>query len=139
MRRTGSIPLLLAALAIPLGALSPASAHVTFNITGFQYVYTDGFEVGLAGYVNTPAGPQSTGSVPENDVIEAISNHDGLAHTFTQCVAYCDTNSPTFGTAFDIGVEPGQTKAYTGPGSGTIVFGCKIYQWMRGTITLTGE
>lgn len=134
MRRTAGM-LLALALAVPLASLTPASAHTTFHITGFQYLYNDDFDIGIAGYVSTPAGPVRVNSGVSTDVLETVVNRDAVPHTFTECTANCDAPVPSFENArFDVALEPGTSAdiAALVPG-GTVFFACQVHPWMRGT------
>lgn len=133
MRRWIVVFTLLPLATLGLG-IQPASAHVSFNIVGYQYTYLSDFTPGIAGWVS---GPVRISDGPTTDGLESITNRDLLEHTFTQCVAACDTAAPTWGTLFDVRVPPGPAVDISGlPIQGTVVFGCRIHPLMRGEVTV---
>lgn len=136
MRRLPAL-LAVAALAASLLAAQPARAHAEFSIVGFQFAFNDGIEIGLAGYISTPAGPVSLGAPPSSDGVASVTNRDVQTHTFTACVAACDTATPTYDPAiFNFLLNPGDEAFIDGLWSGTMIFGCQLYPWMRGAFTV---
>jgi len=138
MRRVATI---IACISI-LAGVQQAQAHdVDITIVGFQYAFSVGEippEFGLAGYVNTPAGAIATGQTASGDRVASVTNQDVVAHTFTECTADCDQAEGTAeGAAFDITLEPGESKG-TVIEPGTYIVMCTIHPWMRASVKVNG-
>ena len=67
-----------------------------------------------------------------------MTNRDAVTHTFTQCVAACDTAAGTPGTLFDFTLAPGASISTSLP-VGTHTFMCKNHVWMRGEARVAGS
>lgn len=132
-----------AAVALITGAfaLQPASAHeIDLQIAGYQFVSVVQElppDIAIARYVSTPAGPLDVAAAPSADNVASVTNRDQVAHTFTQCVATCDTAAGTPGTLFDETLAPGATISTDLP-VGTHTFMCKNHVWMRGQVQVSG-
>jgi hypothetical protein len=135
-----TLTLAAAGLLLPFGA-PPASAHTGFEIAGYQFLYQQDFGAGLSGWLSLPTGPAKVTDGPSDDGLTAITNHDGVRHTFTECTTQCDQALPAggnyAGASFDVSVASGATVDLESlPLDGTYVFGCRVHPFMRGQITI---
>ncbi|HVL33672.1 MAG TPA: hypothetical protein VM600_08860 [Actinomycetota bacterium] len=132
------------ALAAPLFATQPSSAHAEWSIAGFQYFALEAGSSPTTGYVSNPTGPIPVGESHRNDGMGMIVNRDPVTHTFSHCTADCDkTVAKSDETAkFHASLEANTSNNVLAAEldalpNGTYIVMCRVHPWMRASITLS--